>query len=106
MIDHVLIDALLVLFRQFYSTVLQCGARLPTHIINYWTVQSVMPVFKLVVCLSVTFLIVDLWLYCVSCTRSGVTRRTLLVLLNLDPMCQCGLHAVLWSHISIRAVSL
>ena len=31
--------------------------------------------------------------------RSGVTRCTLLMVLYLDRMCQCGLHAVLWSHI-------
>ena len=31
--------------------------------------------------------------------RSGVTRCTLLMVLYLDHMCQCGLHAVLWSHI-------
>ena len=31
--------------------------------------------------------------------RSGVTRRTLLMVLYLDRLCQCGLHAVLWSHI-------
>ena len=34
-----------------------------------------------------------------ACTRSGVIRCTLLMVLYLDPMCQCGLHAVLWSHI-------
>ena len=31
--------------------------------------------------------------------RSGVTRCTLLMVLYLNRMCQCGLHAVLWSHI-------
>ena len=31
--------------------------------------------------------------------RSGGTRCTLLMVLYLDHMCQCGLHAVLWSHI-------
>ena len=31
--------------------------------------------------------------------RSGVTRCTLLMVLYLDRMCQCGFHAVLWSHI-------
>ena len=29
----------------FWSTVLQCGARLPIHTLNYWTVQSLMPCF-------------------------------------------------------------
>ena len=32
-----------------------------------------------VLCLSVTLHIVDLWQYCVCCTRSGVTRNTLFV---------------------------
>ena len=39
------------------------------------------------------------WQYCVCCIISGVTRCTLLMVLYLDRMCQCGLHAVLWSHI-------
>ena len=50
-------------------------------------------------CLSVTLLIVDPWQSCVCFIRSGVTRCTLLVVLYMDHMCQCGLHAVLWSHI-------
>ena len=50
-------------------------------------------------CLSVTFLIVDPWQSCVCFIRSGVNRCTLLMVLFLDRMCQCGLHAVLWSHI-------
>ena len=33
------------------------------------------------------------------CIRSGATRCTLLMVLFPDRMCQCGLHAVLWSHI-------
>ena len=45
-------------------------------------------------CLSVTLLIVDLWQYCVCCTRSGVTRCTLSTVLHLCRRCQCGLHAV------------
>ena len=31
--------------------------------------------------------------------RPGVTRCTLVMVLYLNRMCQCGLHAVLWSHI-------
>ena len=46
-----------------------------------------------------TFLIVDPWQFCVCLIRSGVTRSTLLMVLYLDHMCQCGLQAVLWSHI-------
>ena len=49
--------------------------------------------------MSVTFLIVDPWQSCVCFIRSGVTRCTLLMVLYLDRMCQCGLHAVLWSLI-------
>ena len=30
---------------QFWSAVLQSGARLPIHTLNYWTVQSVVPGF-------------------------------------------------------------
>ena len=47
----------------------------------------------------VTLLIVDPWQYCVCCIRSGVTRCTLFMVLYVDCMCQCGLLAVLWSHI-------
>ena len=46
-----------------------------------------------------TLLIVDPWQSCVCFIRSGVTRCTLLILLYLHHMCQCGLHAVLWSHV-------
>ena len=49
--------------------------------------------------MSVTFLIVDPSQSCVCFIRSGVTRCTLLMVLYLDHTCQCGLHAVLWSHI-------
>ena len=44
MIDHFLTDAFGVLSCPFWSTVLQCGARLPMHALNYWTVESVVPV--------------------------------------------------------------
>ena len=91
-------DASGVLSCQFRSTVLQCCARLPIHTLNYWTMQSVVPGFELGVCLSVTLLIVDPCQYCVCGIISGVTQCTLLMLLYLDRMCQCGLHAVLWSH--------
>ena len=46
-----------------------------------------------------TFLIVDPWKSCVCFKRSGVTQFTILMVLYLDRMCQCWLHAVLWSHI-------
>ena len=50
---------------------------------------------------SVTLLIVDLMQFCVCWIRSCVTRCTPLMMLFLDRMCQCGLHAVPWSHIGI-----
>ena len=49
--------------------------------------------------MSVTLLIVDPWQSFVCFIRSGVKRCTLLMVLYLDRMCQCLLHAVLWSHI-------
>ena len=48
--------------------------------------------------MSVTLPIVDLLQFCLCCIRSAVTR---LMMRNLDRMCQCGLHAVPWSHIGI-----
>ena len=57
--DRFLGNAFGVLSCQFWSIVLQSGARLPIHTLNYWTEQSVVPGFQLEVCLSVTFLIVD-----------------------------------------------
>ena len=43
MIDHFLRVASGVLFCPFWSTVLQCDARLPIHTLNYWTMQSLVP---------------------------------------------------------------
>ena len=51
------------------------------------------------VCLSVALIIVDPWQSFVCFIRSGVKRCTLLMVLYLDRMCQCGLHAVLRTHI-------
>ena len=99
MIDYFLGDTFGVLSCQFWSTVLQFGARLPIHALNYWTVQSVVLGFYLGECFSVILLIVDPWQSFVCFIRSGVTRCTLLMVLYLDRMCQCGLHAVIWSHI-------
>ena len=83
---------------QYCSAVL-CSAAI--HWLNYLTMQSVVPGSQLGVCLSVTLLIVDLLQFCVCCIRSGVTRCTRLTMRYLDRMCQCGLHAVPWSHIGI-----
>ena len=80
-----------------YCSAIWCSAA--NTLLNCWTVQSVAPGFLLVVCLSVTLLIVDPWQSFVCFIRSGVTRCTLLMVVYLDRMCQCGLHAVLWSHI-------
>ena len=41
MIDRFLGDAFVVLSCSFWSTVLQCGARLPIHTLNYWSVVLV-----------------------------------------------------------------
>ena len=73
MIDQFLGDAFGVLSCQFGSIVLQSGARLPIHTLNYWTDQSVVPGFKLGVCLNVPFLIVDPYQSCVCFIKSGVT---------------------------------
>ena len=48
-----------------------------------------------------TLLIVDILHFCACCVKSGVTRCTRLMMLGLDRMCQCALHAVSWSHIGI-----
>ena len=106
MIDHFLGDAFGVLSCQFWSTVLQSGSRLPIHTLNYWILQSVVPGFKLCVCLSVTLLIVDPWQSFVCFIRSGVTQCTLVMVLYLDPTCQCRLHAVLWSPIGTLMLRL
>ena len=45
-------------------------------------------------CDIMTLLIVDPWQYCVCCIRSGVTGAS-----SGPYMYQCGLHAVVWSHI-------
>ena len=55
---------------------------------------------------SVTLLIVDPWQSCVCFIRSGVTHCTLLMVLYLDHMCQCRLHAVFWSHIGTLMLRL
>ena len=77
----------------FCNTVLQCGARLPIHTLNYLTVMSVVPGFLLGVCLSLTLLIVDLWQYCVCCIRSDVTWCSLLMVPYLDRITRRALFA-------------
>ena len=41
-----------------------------------------------------------------GCIRSGVISCTLFRVLYLCRMCQCGLHAVLWSHIGMLLLLL
>ena len=98
MIDRFLGVAFGALSCQFWSIVLQSGARLP--ILKQLDRAVSGALFLTVgVSSSVTFLIVDPWQSSVCFIRSGVTRCTLLMMLYLDLMCQCWLHAVLWSHI-------
>ena len=87
---------------QFWSTILQCGDRLPI----YSTPQTTGPCcqwrpFPNLGCIRVTLLIVHLWQCCACCIRTRVTRCTNFLVLYLCRMCLCGLHAVLWSHIGI-----
>ena len=58
------------------------------------------PVSNWGVCLGVTLLIVDPRQYCVCFIRSGLTPCTLLIVLYLDHMCQCGLLVMLSSNIA------
>ena len=44
-IDHFLGDAFCFFSCHYLSIVLQSGARLPIHTLNYWTEQSVVPGF-------------------------------------------------------------
>ena len=90
-------------FRGFVLPVLEyCSAvwysAADTHLkLLYRAVSG--PGFSLGLCLSVTLLIVDPWQSFVCVIRSGVKRCTLLMVLYLDRICQCWLHAVLWSHV-------
>ena len=93
MIDRFLGDAFWVLSCPFWSTVLQCGARLPMHLKLLDRAVSGAR-FLTGVCLSVTLLIVDLSQFCAWCKRSHVTRCTRLMMRYLDRICQCGLLAV------------
>ena len=81
MIDRFLGDAFGILSCPLWSTVLQCGARLPIHI--YKLLDRAVRGARVLtgVCLIATLLIVDLWQYCVCCIRSGGTRCTLLMVL-------------------------
>ena len=99
MTNHFLGDAFAVLSCQFggYCSAVWCSAA-DTHLKVLDSALSGAS-FYLGVCLSVTFLIVDMWQYCVCCIRSCVIRCTLLMVLCLDRMCHCGLQSVLRLHI-------
>ena len=82
----------------FWSTVLQCGARLPIHTLNYWIVLSVVPVF-------LTGRVFECYIeHCRS-----VEVLCMLYKVRSNPMhprygalpsqyVPVGVHAVLWSH--------
>ena len=84
MIGRFLGEAFWVLSCPFWNTVLECGARLPIHTLNCWTVLVGRARFLTGDEFSVTLLIVDPWQYCI---RSGATRCTILMVLYLEPMC-------------------
>ena len=97
MIDCFKGDALGVLSCQFWSTVPPFGARLLMHTLDYWAALSAVPVLLTGGVFECDH--AHRRQYYVCCTRSGVTRCTLFVVLFLCRMCRCWLHAVLWSHI-------
>ena len=87
MIDCLLVDAFGVLSCPFWSTVLQCGARLPKHLkLLDRAVRGAR--FVILVCLRVTLLCMLYNFWCnlvhpLNCALPG-------------SYVQCGLHAVLW----------
>ena len=94
--DYSLGDAFGVLTCQFWCTVLQCGAWLPIHTLNYYTVLTVHGTSCFSVILhnyrrSVEVLII---IY-----KWSETRCTLVMALYFCRMCHCRLQAVFWSII-------
>ena len=96
MIDHFWRDASTVLSCQFFSTVLKCGAQLPIHTLNH-------------VVSGARFLTAGMF-ECNIAYRRSVAVLCMLYTIRcnpmhpfdyLDSMCQCGLHALPWSHIGI-----
>ena len=77
-------DGFEVLSCPFWSTVVQCSARLPIHPETTGPHSQWCQFFLTGgVGLSVTLHIVDLWQYYICCTRSGVTRCPLFLVLYL-----------------------
>ena len=110
MIDRFLGDAFVILSCQFWSTVLQSGARLPIHTLNYWTADTHPAVS------GARFLTGSVFECDIAYRRSVAVLCKLYEIrcnpvhhlngAHLDHMCQCGLHAVLWSHIGTLMHSL
>ena len=100
MIDHFLGDAFGVLSCQFWRTVLQSGARLPIHTLNYCMDHAVIGarfltggVFECDIAHRRSAAVLCM-LYQIRCNPMHPLNGAL-----PDSMCQCGLHAVLFSHI-------
>ena len=79
-----------------WSIAQQCSARLPIHILNYWTELSEVLFFKLVVFWSATLPIVDLWQCCAG------YLSILWAVHCLCRMCRRVLLVVLWMLIGTR----
>ena len=99
MIDRFLGDAFGVLTCQFWSIVLQSGARLPIYTMHKLLDRAVSVARFQTGGVLECDIAHRRSVACVCSIRSGVTRYTLLMVLYLNRMCQCRLHAVLWSHI-------
>ena len=107
--DHFLRDASGVLSCPFWSTVLQCGARLPIHTLHALLDSEVSGTRFLtggVLECDIAHrrsVAVQCMLYKIRCNSMHWLRNALPVWGNyhLDRMCQCWLHAVPWSHIGI-----
>ena len=82
----------MVLFCPIWSTVLQCGARLPIHILIRLLDSVVSGTSFLVGCelQCITFPINDPSLLCVCCKRLGATLYIHFVVHCLCLLCQCG----------------
>ena len=76
----------------FWSTVLQCGTRLPIHTVSGARFLTG-GVFECDISHRRSVAVLCM-LYKIRCYR-----YTRLMMRYLDRMCQCGLHAVPWSHI-------
>ena len=94
-----------VLCCSFWTTVLHCCAWLQVHLNLQYHVVSCAN-FLTGGVFDVTLHIIDVWLYYVCYTRSGVTQCILFMVLYLYHMDQCRLQCVLCSHIGIVLMHL